>query len=224
MKNRIKEAQARCTGDMTFVVPQDQAKIHLGGSISGYGIGDPATYYPNMWTWAVNILDAKSVVDVGCGEGFSLEFFANLGVKARGIEGYEESIQKGRRPDLVTKHDYEKAPLKLDEIYDMAWCCEFVEHIEEKFMDNFFETFRCARVIFMTFALPGQGGHHHVNEQPPQYWVEAFQKRGFSLDVDLTNCARVIAQADNIVFSPKYKSHFVDKGLVFINEVLAQQK
>ncbi|MFY9287562.1 MAG: methyltransferase domain-containing protein [Alphaproteobacteria bacterium] len=216
MKNRIQEAQALCNGDIKFVIPSGDEK-HLGGSITGYGIGDPATYYPNMWTWAVGILDAKSVLDVGCGQGFSLEYFAKLGLRAKGIEGYEESIKNGRRPDLVTKHDYEKAPLTLDETFDMAWCCEFVEHIEEKCMDNFFATFKSAKTIFMTFATPGQGGHHHVNEQPGEYWVDAFQKRGFTLNIDLTNCARIVAHADCKIFSPQFKSHFIDKGLVFTN-------
>ena len=33
----------------------------------------------------------------------------------------------------------------------------------------------------MTHALPGQGGHHHVNCQPPEYWIEKMARRGYAL-------------------------------------------
>ena len=34
------------------------------------------------------------------------------------------------------------------------------------------------RVIF-TAALPGQGGTHHVNEQPHEFWDELFRACGY---------------------------------------------
>ena len=87
MKNRLDEVKAKCNGQIEFVIPVEREVSHLGGSITGSGIGDPATYYPNMWTWAVNILRVETLLDVGCGQGFSLEFFKDLGCDARGIEG-----------------------------------------------------------------------------------------------------------------------------------------
>jgi len=32
----------------------------------------------------------------------------------------------------------------------------------------------------MTAATPGQGGTHHVNEQPREYWYKKFRSRGYS--------------------------------------------
>ena len=34
-------------------------------------------------------------------------------------------------------------------------------------------------MVAMTFATPGQGGHHHVNEQPESYWLAKFAAAGF---------------------------------------------
>jgi SAM-dependent methyltransferase len=217
MRNRLQEAKAMRSNTLTFVMPSSKGPYaHLGGSMMG-GVGDPASYYPNMWAWAVAMLGVKSVIDIGCGQGHSLKYFADLGCRARGVEGFEPSIRDGCRPELVIHHDYEKAPLKLDEEFDMAWCCEFLEHVEADKMDNYFATFASAKMIFATHAVPGQGGHHHVNEQPTEYWLDAFDKRGFRFDSDLTGCARLIAQADNFVFKPQQKPYFIATGMVFFN-------
>lgn len=34
----------------------------------------------------------------------------------------------------------------------------------------------------MTAATPGQGGTHHVNLQPREYWQENFKSRGYQYD------------------------------------------
>ena len=35
-------------------------------------------------------------------------------------------------------------------------------------------------VILFSAAVPHQGGEHHVNEQPPEYWRAKFAARGFA--------------------------------------------
>ena len=45
---------------------------------------------------------------------------------------------------------------------------------------------RCKYVI-CTHAEPGDGGHHHVNEQYYEYWIDKFHPYGFDFSVDLTN-------------------------------------
>jgi SAM-dependent methyltransferase len=191
------------------------ADNHLGGYSSG-PIGDVATYYPNLWTWAIKLLDIKSIIDVGCGEGHSVEFFLKAGCDAVGVEGYEPAARNGRAADRITLHDYTKGPYLPDRQFDMAWSCEFVEHVEEKYIENFLATFSSARSVFMTHAVPGQGGHHHVNERDAGYWIAKLTDCGFELDRELTDCGRLIAVADHRLISPNYPSHFVERGLVFL--------
>ncbi len=221
MRNRFQETKDQLKGRFEMVIPTGDDS-HLGGSMSGQ-IGDPATYYPNLWTWAVGMLEVKSVIDVGCGEGFSLAYFLGLGCDAQGVEGYAASIRKSAHSDRITQHDYEKEPYVPARVFDMAWCCEFVEHVEADKMDHFFATFKQAKVVFMTFAVPGQGGHHHVNEQPAEYWIDAFQRRHFRLSTDLTNAARTVALADALLYSNKMPMHFASKGLVFFNQAYAHE-
>jgi SAM-dependent methyltransferase len=188
---------------------------HLGGYSSG-PLGDVATYYPNLWTWAINLLGIKSVIDIGCGEGQSVEFFLQAGCEVLGVEGHEPAVKNSRVAAHIALHDYNTGPFSPQRLFDMAWSCEFVEHVEEKYTENFLATFSSARSIFMTYARPGQGGHHHVNENSEEYWVDKLNAFGFELDKELTECGRLIAIADHRLVSPDYVSHFVERGLVFL--------
>ena len=61
----------------------------------------------------------------------------------------------------------------------MVFSYECAEHIAA--VDNYINTItiNCSRVLAITHALPGQGGHHHVNEQVDAYWIEKITVKGF---------------------------------------------
>ena len=172
---------------------------HLGGYIAG---GDPDTFYPELWQWMVKNDDMHvcSVLDVGCGDGATLRAFRKLGCHAEGIEGVEQDDA------LIYRHDCTTGPWESARHYDLVWCCEFVEHVEEQFIPNFLATFKAGRFVAMTHALPGQAGHHHVNTQNSGYWVERMHAAGFDLRDDLKLEARLHAH-----------SYFLRTGMIFQN-------
>ena len=145
---------------------------HLGGYIPE---GDKLTYMPDVWEYLVNKLNIESVVDIGCGAGKNLEWFSGFDVL--GIEGDSEAVSLCKIP--VLQHDYTSGPLTLDRHFDLCICTEVVEHIEQQYEDNWFATMRCADYVLMCHALPGQGGHHHVNCQSSEYWIKRFADYGF---------------------------------------------
>jgi SAM-dependent methyltransferase len=114
------------------------------------------------------------VLDVGCGQGFAVEFLANRRYRVLGIDGSELAKTLNRRPDLFQQHDLNTGPWKSETTFDAVWCCEVAEHIAEPYVPNLIETFRAsgARYVFLTHARPGQQGYHHVNCQEPGYWIE----------------------------------------------------
>lgn len=174
---------------------------HLGGYVEG---GDEATNFPALWEGLVNDLEIKSVLDIGCGEGHSLRYFRELGCRVLGVEGVPQQDW-----DIMV-HDFTEGPLTLAREWDLAWCCEFVEHVEEKYMPNFLKLFEQCRYVAMTHAGPGQGGYHHVNCQLPAYWLGAMAAIGFEYDAVLTLWARSLAGANENPWN-----HFVRSGLVF---------
>lgn len=128
----------------------------------------------------------KTMVDVGCGPGGMVEHARSKGIDAKGIDG-DYTIP---RSVPVHIHDFTQGTVDLHGTVDLCWCVEFVEHVEEKYMQNFINVFQQARFLLMTHAYPGQGGHHHVNEQPSSYWIEKLTEAGFIYEPEVTSAIR----------------------------------
>ncbi len=92
---------------------------------------------------------------------------------------------------------------------DLVWSCEVAEHIDPDQVDSYLDTLANGRVVAMTHALPGQVGHHHVNCQPSEYWVERMVTRGYMLS-DETQILRGVAAKDETW------SYFGNSGLLFV--------
>jgi Methyltransferase domain len=155
---------------------------HLGGYFVG---GDNETYATEVWDWMINN-NIKSVMDIGCGEGYSTKYFYDHGCEVLGIEGGINAIKNSPIKDNIVLHDYTKSSFVPNKRYDAVWCCEFVEHVKEEYVPNFLETFKYADSILMTHAVPGQTGYHHVNCQKPEYWIEKLKNIGFKYDEKLS--------------------------------------
>jgi len=121
------------------------------------------------------------------------------------------------------QQDFSKGPLIIDRKFDLAWTCEFVEHVEEEYIPNFMACISSAKYLVMTFATPGQGGHHHVNENTADYWISKMKEFGFSFDSEVTQQLRekAILDAEERRKNPNcpfFISHFSERGLFFKND------
>lgn len=173
---------------MTTVTPP-----HLGGSY--VTVPDQNTWMPDVWSRLIDDYSVQSVIDLGCGAGWSTEWFAARVAHVLGVEGDPAALQ-ARRCDSIVAHDYTLGPLTTSEGYDLCWCAEFVEHVEARFEKNWLATMLRCRYVCMTFAVPGQGGHHHVNEQPESYWLRRFNEAGFEHVVTETERLRATSRGE----------------------------
>lgn len=159
--------------------------------------GDPATECPKMWAFLVNQLGVKSVLDVGCGFGFHAKYFKEvLGCDVLGVEGSEKVVELSLLPGQIIHHDYTTGRYVPDRVFDLCWSIEFVEHVYEQYVQNFVDTFKMCKHLAITHGLPGQAGYHHVNCQPPEYWINVLARNGFILLDDLTDECRRISFED----------------------------
>tara|TARA_Y100001963_G_C6508074_1_gene320851 strand:- start:361 stop:567 length:207 start_codon:yes stop_codon:yes gene_type:complete len=66
-----------------------------------------------------------------------------------------------------------------------------------------------------TAAPIGWGGHHHVNEQSQEYWVEKFKNYGFTYDPKVSNLVK-----ENSTMRKKHGKSFIERtGMYFRRDV-----
>ena len=179
---------------------------HLGGHQGKTHIDEGALQ------WLVN-LGIKSFIDIGCGPGGMVELAKSKGLRTIGVDG--DYTLTRFDPNYFVIHDYTKGSPVIHEDYDLAWSVEFLEHVEEQYMTNYMDTFKCAKSAVVTYAPPGWNGHHHVNLQEEDYWISRFEENGFKLDQNKTKFLRLNSTLN---LGKKGKKAFVkNRGLYFNN-------
>ena len=155
---------------------------HLGGHQGTTNIDAGAL------DWIINELNPKSFLDIGCGPGGMVEHAERCGLDSFGIDG--DYTLKRYNPDKFLIHDYTVGPAPLDKRFEFGWSVEFLEHVYEKYIPNYMQSFQQCDCILITYAPPGWGGHHHVNENTQEYWIDTFKNYGFTFNQSLTDGLR----------------------------------
>lgn len=146
-----------------------------------------------------------SLLDVGCGPGGQVVAAQEMGYKyAVGVDG-DPNVKK----DFTILHDFTVASLEIEQEFDLGWSCEFVEHVDAQFIENYMPLFTKCRYIAITHAPPNTKGHHHVNCQTGEYWKEVFAKYNMKFNKELTDLCRNA--------STMRRDFFRKNGLVFEN-------
>jgi hypothetical protein len=140
----------------------------------------------------------KSVIDLGAGVGQYGQYFkahpsADGAVQYRGYDGAEnaEEYTNGflQWADLSWETDIEPA--------EWVMSFEVGEHIDRKFEGEFIRNLhRCnTQGIVYSWALPGQGGFHHINLRSAEYLRGEFEKLGYVEDIEASKKLREVSNA-----------------------------
>jgi SAM-dependent methyltransferase len=136
----------------------------------------------------VDLIQPRSVVDVGCGAGHWLSVFMQKGIAdIVGVDGgwIEPALLKIPGDRFLTR-DLSQ-PLRLSRQFDLVVCLEVGEHLPAAAADGLADSLASlGPVILFSAAIPQQGGVGHINEQWPEYWRARFEKRGF----EVLDCVR----------------------------------
>ena len=129
----------------------------------------------------LELVEAGSLVDVGCGNGSWLSVFREHGVsEVLGVDGDWVSTDQLHIPPESFERQRLAESLSIDRHFDLAMTLEVAEHLPPQRAAGFVaDLCGLAPVVFFSAAVPGQGGVHHVNEQWPGYWVELFAKHDY---------------------------------------------
>jgi Methyltransferase domain len=127
-------------------------------------------------------MQVGSLLDVGAGHGaWAAEWLAAGVADVLAVDGDYVARDRLQVPaENFSAHDLLQ-PLDLGRKFDLVQSLEVAEHLPGAKADQFVETLtRHGDVVLFSAAVPHQGGEHHVNEQPPQYWREKFAARGYA--------------------------------------------
>jgi 2-polyprenyl-3-methyl-5-hydroxy-6-metoxy-1,4-benzoquinol methylase len=139
-------------------------------------------------------------VDAGCGPGMLVRRLAHRGLMTWGFEGSTHALDYAREfaPETnwsaLIAHADLRSLSTLNHFHnehrrpELVICTEVLEHVEVQHAERVVQLL-CSPMapVVVTAAPPGQDGHHHVNCQPPAYWISLFEAQGAFYDGDLTN-------------------------------------
>ena len=140
--------------------------------------------------WIDNVLEPKSVLDIGCGPGTYVDALRACGVKAQGLDIDERVHGKAH---LTYKSLFDMT----DESAQVVLCQEVAEHVPEQQADQLVEHVARAveHTLIWTAAQPGQGGVGHINCQPPEYWAAKIAGQGLVRNTEKEKQLRDYARA-----------------------------
>jgi SAM-dependent methyltransferase len=147
-------------------------------SIAATAIGSARAIVPRL----IELVQPRSVVDVGCGTGHWLLAFTERGVQdVLGIDGaHVPPASRQLPPPQFHEHDL-NLPLHLERRFDLVLSLEVAEHLNAAAASTFVDSLvRLGPVVAFSAAAPLQGGTHHVNEQWPSYWAKLFSSHGYA--------------------------------------------
>jgi SAM-dependent methyltransferase len=123
-----------------------------------------------------------SVLDVGCGRGYFLDAFRDLGVRETvGVDGPFEGTEgvAARGHEFITL-DLQNERLALGRRFDLVLCLEVAEHLDPAVGPALVEDLVAhGDVVAFSAAIPQQTGRGHVNERSQSYWASEFARHGY---------------------------------------------
>jgi SAM-dependent methyltransferase len=129
---------------------------------------------------------AQKYIDVGAGTGAYAAAATRAGRQVVACENSAHARKVAKRQKVdIRPFDLNLNPAAdVGGPFDLAYCFEVAEHLPpdlgEKLVD--FIAAQAPLVVFTAAQPPYRGGIGHINEQPRQYWIERFEKRGMTYD------------------------------------------
>ncbi|MFL5241322.1 MAG: class I SAM-dependent methyltransferase [Gemmataceae bacterium] len=164
----------------------------------------------------MNLLNPRSVIDVGCAVGSWLKAFAENGVEDYlGIDG--DYVDRGKL--LIDSQRFRAMDLAhltpVGRTSDLAVCLEVGEHLPTRVSPRLVEMLvATAPAVLFSAAIPGQGGTQHVNEQWPFFWQRLFSRH---------NYVRLDPIRRHICFDSRVESYYRQNILLYVSQQSLEQ-
>jgi cyclopropane fatty-acyl-phospholipid synthase-like methyltransferase len=166
--------------------------IHANGYWEGLEASRQHKYDSSLGVSLTNFFKTENIntlVDFGCGMGSYVKTFQESNINATGFDGNPNTPQLTN--NLCKVLDL-SVPKKFDEPFDWVMSLEVGEHLPPQFEDIFIENLHNNNKygIVLSWAVKGQGGHGHFNEQNNDYIKSKICALGYVNDIETENKLR----------------------------------
>jgi hypothetical protein len=162
----------------------------------GYWVGEAAIAYHLVDRHLAPALayfflteEAKSVADFGCGTGEYTRIILDHGIDCKGYDGNPDTpqITQGLCEVLDLSQETD-----LQQRFDWVMSLEVGEHLPKQYERIFIENLdrHSVKGIVLSWAIEGQGGLGHYNEQNNDYIKKVMADYGYENDVEAENGLR----------------------------------
>ena len=133
----------------------------------------------------------SSIVDFGCGNADYVKNLIKLGFECEAYDGNPNTPEMtggvGKVLDLSKEFD-------LGKTFDYVMSHEVAEHIpkesEETYVDNLIR--HTGFYLITSWAVVGQGGDGHVNEQDEEYVLNMYKEKGMTYNKEVSEALRSV--------------------------------
>jgi cyclopropane fatty-acyl-phospholipid synthase-like methyltransferase len=159
--------------------------IHTNGYWIGMNVEGQHAYDENLSDALLAFLKNENVLtlcDFGCGMGSYVKHFKKNGLNATGFDGNPNTpILTNNMCGILDLSE----PVKFNMPFSWVMSLEVGEHLPQKFEDIFINNLHNNNEngIILSWAVKGQGGHGHFNEQNNDYIKSKICKLGYVNDI-----------------------------------------
>lgn len=121
--------------------------------------------------------------DLGCSTGKYVTILRQHKINASGFDATPGIAAARHAQAPIAELDLAR-PQVFHETPGNVMCLEVAEHIHLDQTEAFTANIKalCADKLVLSWALPGQGGRRHVNEQPSEWVISLMRAKGFTVD------------------------------------------
>jgi cyclopropane fatty-acyl-phospholipid synthase-like methyltransferase len=163
--------------------------IHKNGYWEGLNVSDQHYFDNGLSNSLIEFFkkeNIKNVIDFGCGMGHYVKKLKENNINSYGVDGNPATPQLTN--GLCGVLDL-SIPHKFENPFDWVISFEVGEHLPKEFEDIFIENLHNNNIngIILSWAIKGQGGCGHFNEQNNDYIKTKFCSLGYKNDIESEN-------------------------------------
>ena len=121
----------------------------------------------------VNYYNPQSVLSLGCGLGFDVERFVQLGVEVIGLEITQAGIDNSPVSEYIVNGSATDLSIFKDKEFDMVLVLEMMEHLPPELTEQTIKEIRRVGRTYGIFTIGrGKQDPTHINLRPREEWTK----------------------------------------------------